>query len=64
MRGRKSRTTHHDPRATPAPDLVKRNFRAATPDKLQTGDITYLHTDEGFLYLAFVLSVYSRKVVR
>ena len=63
MRGRKRRTTRRDPRATPAPDLVKRNFRAAAPDKLWTADITYLHTDEGFLYLAFVLDVYSRKVV-
>ena len=63
MRGRKKRTTRRDPRAVPAPDLVKRGFHATAPDKLWTADITYLRTDEGFLHLAFVLDVYSRKIV-
>jgi putative transposase len=63
MRGRKKRTTRHDLCATPAPDLLKRNFAAAAPDKVWTADITYVHTQEGFLYLAFILDVYSRKVV-
>jgi putative transposase len=63
MRGRKKRTTRRDPLATPAPDLVRRNFRATAPDRLWTADITYVRTDEGFLHLAFVLDVYSRKVV-
>lgn len=63
MRGRKRRTTRRDPRATPAPDLVGRNFAATAPDRLWTADITYVKTDEGFLYLAFVLDVYSRKIV-
>jgi putative transposase len=36
---------------------------ATAPDRLWTADITYVHTDEGFLYLAFVLDVYSRRVV-
>jgi putative transposase len=63
LRGRKKRTTHRDPHATPAPDLVKRNFSATAPDKLWTADLTYLRTEEGFFYLAFVLDVYSRKVV-
>ena len=62
-RGRKKRTTHRDPSATPAPDLVKRNFVSAAPNKIWTADITYVHTQEGFLYLAFILDVYSRKVV-
>ena len=62
-RGRKKRTTHRDPCATPAPDLVNRNFGAAAPNKVWTADITYVHTQEGFLYLAFILDVYSRKVV-
>jgi putative transposase len=61
--GRKKRTTHRDPCATPAPDLVNRNFGAAAPNKIWTADITYVHTQEGFLYLAFILDVYSRKVV-
>ncbi len=62
-RGRKKRTTRRDKHAVPAPDLVKRNFRAFAPDKLWTADITYVHTQEGFVYLAFILDVYSRKVV-
>lgn len=62
-RGRKKRTTHRDPSARPAPDLVKRNFASAAPNKIWTADITYVHTQEGFLYLAFILDVYSRKVV-
>jgi putative transposase len=63
MRSRKKRTTRRDPRAAPAPDLVNRNFRASAPDRLWTADITYVNTDEGFLHLAFVLDVYSRRIV-
>ncbi|CAA9396568.1 MAG: Mobile element protein [uncultured Rubrobacteraceae bacterium] len=63
VRGKKRRTTRRDPRAIPAPDLVNRDFRAAGPDRLWTADITYLRTGEGFLHLAFVLDVYSRKIV-
>ncbi len=63
MRAREKRTTRRDPRAVPAPDLVKQDFHATAPDRLWTADITYLKTDEGFLYLAFVLDVYSRRIV-
>jgi putative transposase len=63
IRGRRKRTTRRDLYATPAPDLVKRNFATAAPNRLWTADITYIHTWEGFLYLAFILDVYSRKVV-
>jgi putative transposase len=64
MRGRrKKHTTRQDPLAIPAPDLVERNFMATAPNRLWTADITYLPTNEGFLYLAFILDVYSRKVV-
>ncbi len=63
MRGKKKRTTRRDPRATPAADLVNRNFSATAPNRLWTADITYLRTDEGFLHLAFVLDVYSRRIV-
>jgi putative transposase len=64
MRGRRRKhTTRQDPLAIPAPDLVGRNFCAPAPDRLWTADVTYLPTDEGFLYLAFILDVYSRKVV-
>jgi putative transposase len=64
MRGpRRKHTTRQDPLAVAAPDLVERNFVAMGPNKLWTADITYVPTDEGFLYLAFVLDVYSRRVV-
>jgi putative transposase len=63
IRGRRKRTTRRDEHAVPAPDRVGRNFSAAAPNKLWTADITYVHTQEGFLYLAFILDVYSRRVV-
>jgi len=63
QRGRKKRTTRRDEHATPAPDLVGRNFCTTSLNQLWTADITYVHTREGFLYLAFILDVYSRKVV-
>jgi putative transposase len=42
---------------------VNRNFTAEAPDRVWTADITYIHTREGLLYLAFILDVYSRRVV-
>jgi putative transposase len=56
-------TTRRRPNAAPAPDLVKRDFAAAAPDQLWVADITYVSTWMGFLYLAVVLDVYSRRVV-
>jgi putative transposase len=63
LRGRRRRTTRRDRNAAPAPDLVRRKFAAAAPDRLWLADITYVKTDEGFLYLAFVLDAHSRRVV-
>jgi putative transposase len=64
LRGRKKRTTtRRDGSAVPAPDLVRRNFAAVAPDRLWVADITYVKTDEGFLYLGFVLDAYSRRLV-
>jgi len=42
---------------------VSRDFASEAPDKLWVADITYVRTREGFLYLAFVLDTYSRRVV-
>ena len=56
-------TTRRDKEARPAPDLVDRHFTAAGPNQLWIADITYLPTTTGFLYLAVVLDVWSRKVV-
>ena len=55
--------TRRDPAATPAPDLVKRQFSAAAPDRLWVADITQQRTDEGWWYLAVVLDAFSRRVV-
>lgn len=46
-----------------APDLVQRRFTPAAPNVLWSGDITYIATDEGWLYLAAVLDLHSRQVV-
>jgi putative transposase len=62
IRRRRKRATHWDGHAVPAPDLVGRNFAAAAPNKVLAANITYVHTQEGFLYLASNLDVYSRKV--
>ena len=46
-----------------APNLLNRNFVSKVPNKIWTSDITYIPTCEGWLYLAVVLDLYSRKVV-
>jgi putative transposase len=56
-------TTVRDPDAKPSADLVRRDFTATAPDKLWVADITYVPTWAGFLYLAVVLEVWSRRVV-
>jgi len=56
-------TTQTDSGARPAVDLVDRQFYAEGPDRLWVSDITYIPTWSGFLYLAMVLDVYSRRVV-
>jgi putative transposase len=56
------RTTIPDKRAA-APDLVKRNFTAAGPNETWVADITYVPTHEGWLFLAAVMDLYSRKIV-
>jgi transposase InsO family protein len=57
------RTTVRDREARPAPDLVTRDFNAQSVDRLWVADITYIPTWAGFLYLAGVLDVCSRRVV-
>lgn len=46
-----------------APDLVQRRFNPEAPNRLWSGDITYIATDEGWLYLAAVIDLFSRQVV-
>jgi putative transposase len=47
----------------PHPDRVERDFTATAPDQLYVADITYIPTWAGFLYLAIVLDVFSRRIV-
>ncbi len=56
-------TTVRDAGATPARDLVQRDFQATQPNVLWVADITYVPTCEGFLYLACVLDVCTRRCV-
>ena len=62
-RRRSTVTTRRDPSARPAPDLVDRQFVADKANALWVADITYVPTWMGFLYLAVVLDVWSRKIV-
>ena len=46
-----------------APNLLDRNFTVGSPNTYWVGDITYITTEEGWLYLATVIDLYSRKIV-
>lgn len=46
-----------------APNLLERNFKPAAPNRVWTSDITYIATDEGWLYLTGVMDLFSRQVV-
>ena len=68
LRGRtrwraRPRTTVVDRTAVPAPNRVQRHFGAALTNQLWVGDITYIRTREGWLYLATLLDACSRRVV-
>jgi putative transposase len=63
VRGKRRATTRRDPRAAPAPDLLGRDFVAGRPNRIWLADITYIPTQEGFLYLAFILDTHSRRIV-
>jgi len=60
---RRVRTTIVDKTAAAATDRVRRDFDPPAPDVVWCGDITYLHTGEGWLYLATVIDLYSRRVI-
>jgi putative transposase len=57
------RTTEADPASKPAENLLDRDFAPDRPDAVWVTDITYLATDEGWLYLAAIVDCYSRAVV-
>ena len=62
-RRRGCKTTRRDASARRAPDLVERKFTAEGRDRLWVADITYVPTWSGFLFLAVVLDLWSRRVV-
>ena len=63
VRGKKRITTVSDPTQERAPDLVKRTFSASRPNQLWVADFTYVATWSGFVYVAFVIDVFARRIV-
>lgn len=62
-RGKKKRTTIADPQAARARDLVNRKFDPPAPSTLWVADFTYVSTWSGWVYVAFVIDAYSRRIV-
>lgn len=64
VRGKPKRTTipSDDPAARPA-DLVDRQFTATAPNRLWVADLTYVRTWSGFVYVSFIIDVFSRRIV-
>ena len=62
-RGVIKRTTTADPAAEQARDLALRNFRPLAPDRLWVADITYVSTWSGWVYVAFVVDAYARRIL-
>ena len=56
-------TTHSNHRYPVSHNLIQRNFQTKRPNLVRISDITYIKTIEGWLYLAAVMDLYSRKVV-
>jgi transposase InsO family protein len=63
VRGRQARTTVSNPAAACPLDRVNRQFRAPRPNALWLSDFTYVATWQGFVYVAFVIDAYARRIV-
>ena len=63
MRGKVVRTTISDSKAACPLDRVNRQFRAERPNQLWVSDFTYVSTWQGWLYVAFVIDVFARRIV-
>ena len=63
FRGTVKRTTIADPAADRAGDLVQRRFAPAAPDRLWVADIPYVSTWSGWVYVAFVIDAYARRIL-
>jgi putative transposase len=62
-RAKRRFTTHSDPAAVRAPDLVRRDFTATRPNEKWVADFTYCSTWSGVVYVAFIVDVFSRRIV-
>ncbi len=62
-RGKKRRTTVSEQSAPRPADLVERDFSATRPNQLWVADLTYVATWSGFVYVAFIIDVFSRRIV-
>ncbi|MFM0573162.1 IS3 family transposase, partial [Paraburkholderia caledonica] len=63
MRGKRVRTTVPDAIAPRPLDRVNRQFKAARPNQLWVSDFTYVSTWQGWLYVAFMIDVFARRIV-
>jgi transposase InsO family protein len=63
VRGTTPRTTIADEKAARPADLVDRNFVASAPNRLWVADFTYVATWTGMVYVAFIIDVFSRRIV-
>ena len=63
VRGKKFKTTVPDLTVVRAPDRVDRDFTATRPNQLWVADLTYVATWRGFVYVAFVIDVFARRIV-
>jgi transposase InsO family protein len=63
MRKKWTRTTIADEKLEASPNLLSQNFVVDEPNKVWVSDITYVRTEEGWLYLAIVMDLFSRKIV-
>lgn len=63
MKKRFKVTTKANPKAKAAPNLLEQNFTATAPNQRWVADFTYVATGEGWLYVAIVLDLFSRKIV-
>ena len=62
-RGHAGRAPRQPSRLPDRPELIDRNFIAAAPNRIWLADITYIETDQGWLYLAAVMDLCSRRIV-
>ena len=63
VRGRFPRTTRPAPETNRPADLVERDFTATKPNELWVADLTYVRTESGWVYVAFVLDVFARMII-